>query len=117
MELSTATGWWDLLPFPTHRVQIAEDPWTANTGVIAADDLRNRLVLDYYGGNLNEYTVVDLGSLEGGFAAELARRGAARNIGVEVHKTSFDRCELVRKLLGLKNPEYVLADLRDVLPK
>ena len=117
MELSTATGWWDLLPFPSHRVQIAEDLWTADTGVIAADDLRTKLVLDYYGGNLNEKTVVDLGCCEGGFAAEFALRGAARSIGVEARKTSFDRCEMVRKLLGLKNLEFVLADVKDVLPK
>lgn len=57
-------GWWDLLPFPTHRIPIAGDLWTNNQGVQAGDDVRTAILLRYCGGSFEGKTIADLGCLE-----------------------------------------------------
>ncbi len=54
-------GWWSLLPFSTHKVQIGEGLWTADEGVMAEQDIRVATVLDACHGSLAGKRVVDLG--------------------------------------------------------
>lgn len=108
-------GWWDLLPFTTHRIELAPGIETASAGVDAFDDVRLDLVIEACGGDLEGRTLVDLGCLEGGFTLAFAALGAERAVGIEARDVSVRRCELARDLLGLANAEFVLGDIKDEL--
>jgi SAM-dependent methyltransferase len=112
-----APGWWDLLPFTSHRIQIAGDLWTADAGMTAHDDARTEILLEYSGGSFRGKTILDLGCNEGAFTAEFARLGAARAVGIEARRTNFERCELLRKLLNRPNLEFILGDVKEELPR
>ena len=108
-------GWWDLLPFTAHRIELAPGFETAAAGVRPVDDIRTQLVVDACGGTLEGRTVVDLGCLEGGFTLAFAQRGAVRALGIEARELSAQRCELARTLLRIDNAEFVVADVKDEL--
>src|SRR6188768_785751 len=44
--VATGSPWWSLLPFTTHRIRLAPDVFTADTGVEPEHDLRVTAVLD-----------------------------------------------------------------------
>jgi SAM-dependent methyltransferase len=111
----TDGGWWDLLPFTTHRIPLAPGIETATVGVNALEDVRTELVIEACGGSLDGRTVVDLGCLEGGFTLAFAENGAQLALGIEAREISVRRCELARDLLGLDNAEFVEADIKDEL--
>jgi SAM-dependent methyltransferase len=101
-------GWWDLLPFETHRIEVAPGVWTIDderTPPVA--DARTMLVLQCLGGELSGRSVVDLAAGEGGFAFAFARLGAERVVGIETDATAIRRAELARSLLGLDAVELV----------
>lgn len=108
-------GWWDLLPFTAHRIELAPGIETTVAGVPPRDDIRSQLVIDACGGSLDGRTVVDLGCLEGGFTLAFARAGAAHALGIEARERSVQRCELARTLLGVDNATFVNADIKDEL--
>lgn len=110
-----AAGWWDLLPFTTHRIELAPGVETAPSGVDALDDVRLDLVVEACGGSLEGRTTVDLGCLEGGFTLAFATLGAAHAVGIEARDVSVRRCELARDLLGMTNAEFVHGDIKDEL--
>lgn len=109
------TGWWDLLPFTTHRIEVAPGIWTADSGLVALDDTRLELVLEACGGSLEGRSMVDLGCLEGGFTLAFAQRSASRSVGIEAREVSVGRCELARDLLGLDRAEFICGDIKDEL--
>lgn len=116
-EIGPESGWWDLLPFTTHRIPLAPGIETATVGVNALEDVRTDLVVEACGGSLEGKTVVDLGCLEGGFTLAFAERGAQLALGIEAREISVKRCELARDLLGLQTAEFVEADIKDELAK
>jgi SAM-dependent methyltransferase len=105
------------MPFSTHRIQVGQQLWTSESGVIAEHDLRTRVLLEACGGHLEGKTIVDLGCLEGGFSVAFARLGALRVVGIEARQLAFQRCEIARKLLSLKNLEFVHGDVKTEIPK
>jgi SAM-dependent methyltransferase len=109
--------WWELLPFTTHRIELADGLWTTERGVMAEIDLRVRTVVEACGGSLAGKRLVDLGCLEGGFTIAFARLGAAEAVGIEARTISHRRCELARRLLGLSNARFVQGDVKDELAR
>ncbi len=112
---TTPPGWWDLLPFTTHRIELAPGVWSADAGVVALDDVRLDLVLEASGGSVAGKRAVDLGCLEGGFTLAFAIHGAAAAVGIEARAISVQRCELARDLIGAANAEFVCGDIKDEL--
>ena len=110
-------GWWDLLPFTTHRIKLVSGVETMVGGVDVGDDVRCDLVIEACGGSLADRSIVDLGCLEGGFTLAFAARGALHALGIEARDVSVRRCELARNLLGLENAEFVRADIKDELDR
>lgn len=101
-------GWWDLLPFESHRIELAPGVWTIGddrTPPVA--DARTMLVLQCLGGDLSGRSVVDVAAGEGGFALAFARLGAERVVGIVADPTAIRRAELARSLLGLDAVELV----------
>ena len=108
-------GWWDLLPFTTHRIELAPGLHTCGHGVDASGDLRTHLVVEACGGSMEGRSVVDLGCLEGGFTLAFASLGSPRALGIEAREISVRRADLARDLLGLNGAEFVVADIKDEL--
>jgi SAM-dependent methyltransferase len=109
--------WWELLPFTTHRIEVADGLWTTDHGVVADIDVRVKAVVDACGGSLAGRTVVDLGCLEGGFTLAFARLGADESVGIEARAVSHRRCELARQLIGLRNARFVHGDIKEELAR
>jgi len=110
-------GWWDLLPFTTHRIPLAGGYETAVDGANPFEDVRIDIVIEACGGSLDGRTVVDLGCLEGGFSLALAEQGAAHVVGIEARRISVERCRLAAGLRGTPNVEFVEADIKDELAR
>jgi len=71
-------------------------------------------VLDETGGDLRGKRVIDLGCLEGGYAAAFAIHGAAYSLGVDARKENIARCQLVKESLQLPNLEFECRDIRNL---
>jgi SAM-dependent methyltransferase len=118
-----APGWWDLLPFTTHRMQLAPGVWTLpDDRTPPMDDARTMLVAQCLGGSFEGRSIVDLGSNEGGFTLAFAQLGAARSVGIEARSLNVRRAELARSLLGLDpeqggTAELVLGDVKTELAR
>ena len=106
-----------LLPFSTHQIYLGNGLWTMDKGVIAEKDLRTKVVLDQAGGSLRGKTILDLGCLEGGFTVAFARLGAKMSVGVEARQISYQRCEILRQYLKLRNLRFIHGDINVVLPQ
>lgn len=100
-----------MLPFTTHRIRLQGERYTASRGVDPEIDVRTELVVREADGSLDGKSVLDLGCLEGGFALELARRGARPVFGIEYRDISVQRCQLARDLMGLTDTTFECADI------
>lgn len=60
--------------------------------------------------------LLDLGSLEGGLAFEMAREGW-RVVGVEGRESNLEKAELVRDYFGLENLRFELRDVKTLSPE
>lgn len=57
------------------------------------------------------HSILDLGSLEGGQTFQLAKHPDVHIIGVEGRQNNIEKAKFVQQLLGLKNVEFIKADL------
>ena len=67
-------------------------------------------------GNFKRKRVIDIGCLEGYFAAECALQGA-RVLGVEGKTINVKKCEFIKSVLGIKNLRFVKDDAMKVTKK
>lgn len=117
LDVPDQHGWWDLLPFTTHRIPLAPGLESATVGVNPFDDVRTDLVVEACGGSLVGRSVVDLGCLEGGFSLAFADRGAERVVGIEARAISVERCRLAATLRRDTAVEFVEADIKEELAR
>lgn len=68
---------------------------------------------DLAGRPLSELRVLDLACLEGLYAAEFARRGAAA-LGVEIREANLAKARLAQRAFGLTKLEFVRDDVRNL---
>lgn len=86
---------------PEQSHLLADIPWFKSV---------KRTLKMVYQGRLNGRSVVDLGCLEGGYAAEFARLGMEAT-GIEVRQSNFENCLYVKDKLGLPNLSFFKDDV------
>lgn len=110
------SGWWDLLPFTAHNIELAAGIGTNPGALPPTDDLRIQVLVDACGGSVRDRRVLDLGCLEGGYTLALAALGAEA-VGIEAREISIRRCELAKSLTRAERASFVHADLVDELTR
>ncbi len=75
-----------------------------------------QIVADLGGKPFENLAILDLGCLEGGYAIELARRGA-RVVAVEGREANLAKARFSAELLGLDRLELVQDDVRNLAPE
>lgn len=112
--------------------EIKEKRWTAHNIPLSlkestlgaslpliGDDARTKAVkavLRLILGDLRGRRLLDLGSLEGGIALEMAREDM-EVLGVEGRKENYEKCLLVKRYFGLPNLNFIQRDVKHLRPE
>lgn len=107
----------ELVPFTAHNIElrdgrrtVPDKPQLLREGsTMAAIERTLRVVA----GPHRRMRIADLGSLEGGYAIELARMGH-ETVGIEARELNVARAEAVRRELGLTNASFVCDDVKNL---
>jgi SAM-dependent methyltransferase len=92
------------LTLPTQNETIAEGSWFKAT---------KRALSLAFQGELEGKKIVDLGCLEGGFTAEFARLGMDA-LGIEVRKSNYDNCMVVKNGTNLPNLNFARDTVQNI---
>jgi len=89
--------------------------WTAGDGSVPHTRLRRivQVAHDLSTKPLAQCRVLDLGSLDGGFAVEFALQGAA-TVGIEVREANLRKARFAKETLQLANLEFFQQDVRAI---
>jgi len=107
-------------PFTGHNIALGKENTMGDSVMLLGDSnlwksVKKTVELFYPGSpkeNAN-YSVVDLGCLEGGYSVEFARMGF-NTTGIEVRQDNIDKCNYVKQQLGLDNLKFVKDDVRNL---
>lgn len=103
-------------PWTAHNIQLRDDLYTIGPQLVG-DEVKLRritqVVADVAGRPLSDLRVLDLGSLEGLYAIELARHGA-RAVAVEIREANIEKMRFAKEALALDNFEIVADDVRNL---
>jgi SAM-dependent methyltransferase len=106
------------LEFTAHNIRLPDgsttrpqDQWTIDQSPVLHAVLRTLGIVFPQG--LSGVSVIDVGCLEGGYAAEFARRGMDAT-GLEVRNSNYQCCLHVQRALELPNLSYVLDDANNI---
>jgi 16S rRNA G527 N7-methylase RsmG len=103
-------------PWTGHNIHLRDDLYTIEPKVVG-DEVKLRritqVVSDIAGRPLADLRVLDLGSLEGLYAVELARHGASV-VAVEIRDANIEKIRFAKEALGLDNLEIVRDDVRNL---
>lgn len=99
-----------------HRIRLHEEIYT--TGVGGHHDVHSlRRVVQTVSDNapvpLENLRVLDLACLEGGYAIEMALRGA-QVVGIEGREINIEKARFAQNILGLENIEFIQDDVRNL---
>jgi len=102
-------------PWTAHNIHLGHGLYTLDPGAGADLKLRRvtQLVSDAAGGRLAGLRVLDLACLEGGYALELARRGACA-VGLEGRAVSVTKARFAAEALGIAGAEFQQGDVRSL---
>jgi 2-polyprenyl-3-methyl-5-hydroxy-6-metoxy-1,4-benzoquinol methylase len=97
-----------------HNIHLGDGVYTLGPDR-EADKLRRvvQIVSDLGPGPIERLRVLDLGCLEGGYAVELARRGA-EVVAIEAREANLEKARFAKEVLGLAKLELVQDDVRNV---
>lgn len=98
-----------------HNIPLTQGESTLGLHIpLIADDARTlaiKSVIRRFLGNRDQLRILDLGSLEGGLAIEMAREGW-EVLGVEGRESNYRKAELIRTYFGLPNLRFELRDVK-----
>jgi hypothetical protein len=103
-------------PWGAYNLDLGDDVFTMAPGLVGASELSARRTLqlvDDVMGSVEGLRVLDLGTLEGLYAVELALHGATV-VAVEAREANLEKARVARDAFGLENLELVHADLREI---
>jgi SAM-dependent methyltransferase len=102
-------------PWTSHNIQLRDDLYTIRPGLVGGSEVRLQqivqVVADVAQAPIDELRVLDLGALEGLFALEFARRGAAV-VAIEGREANLEKIRFAKEVLGLDRLELRLEDVR-----
>jgi hypothetical protein len=118
------------LPPDVLRARLEQQTWTSHNILLAPElatmpgqpdfmetDLRLRAIFRVlellYGDRLDGLRMADLGSLEGGFATALARRGA-NVVAIEARAANMAKAQLLKEHFDLENLELITGDVKEL---
>ena len=98
-----------------HNIHLGDGVYTLGPDRQGEADKLQRIVqiVSDLGGRPIEQRVLDLGCLEGGYAVELARRGASV-VAIEGRRANLEKALFAKDVLGLVNLEIVQDDVRNL---
>jgi 2-polyprenyl-3-methyl-5-hydroxy-6-metoxy-1,4-benzoquinol methylase len=103
-------------PWTAHNIHLRDDLYTIGPSIVG-DEVKLRritqVVSDIAGRPLADLRVLDLGSLEGLYAVELARHGASV-MAVEIREANIEKMRFAKEALALDNFEIVSDDVRNL---
>ncbi len=106
------------MEFTAHNIRFSDGsqtikgkPLLADTGLSKA--ILRTLDLSFGNRDKSQIRIADLGCLEGGYTAELARQGY-NSLGIEVRDDNIKKCQYASKKLNLPNLKFVQDDVRNV---
>lgn len=97
-----------------HNIHLGDGVYTLGPDR-EADKLRRvvQVVSDLAPAPIERLRVLDLGCLEGGYAVELARRGA-EVVAIEAREANFEKARFTKEALGLARLDLVRDDVRNL---
>lgn len=99
-----------------HNIQLDDNLYTIEPRIVG-DEVKLRritqVIADIAGKPLPELRVLDLGSLEGLYAIELARHGA-NVVAIEVREANIEKIRFAKEALALDNLEVFADDVRNL---
>lgn len=99
-----------------HNIRLDGDIYTIGK-TVTGDDAKLRrivqIVSDISGASLDTLRILDLACLEGLYAVELARHGAAV-VGIEGRESSIEKARFAKEVLGLENLQLLQDDVRNL---
>lgn len=97
-----------------HNIHLGNDVYTLGPDS-EADKLRRivQIVSDLSKRPVEQLRVLDLGSLEGGYAVELARRGA-ETVAIEGRRANLEKILFTKDVLGLTKLDVIQDDVRNL---
>jgi hypothetical protein len=100
-----------------HNIKLLDNTYTnPNTPVISENVVfKNTIVFleKTLNREFKNYTLQDLGCLDGGYSLEFAKKGF-QTLGLEVRKTNYDNCLFLKNHFNLPNLEFVNDDVLNI---
>lgn len=102
-------------PWTAHRIRLGDDVYTIDepNGFDLRVDAFIRYVSYFVRKPMAQVKALDLACLEGGFALEMARRGATA-VGIEGREQSLVKALFAARVAGLESARFFLDDVRNL---
>jgi hypothetical protein len=100
-------------PWTAHKTYLGGGVYTTEKEIPIGFPEVVRLVEDFIDKPLNQLSVLDLASFEGGMSIEFAKKGA-NVLGIEGREANIKKAIFTKDILGLSNLEFIQDDVRNL---